>query len=92
MHRLWAHQAVPGEANQLLPSPAHFEQISEVVTEQMAVDTVGAVGNRVDDFVKAVQEYVDAGFDEVYLSQIGPEQDGWFDFWERELRPALEGL
>lgn len=92
VHRLWAHQAVPGEANQVLPSPAHFEQISGVVTEDLAVDTVGAVGNRVEDFVAAVQEYVDAGYDEVYLSQIGPEQEGWFDFWERELRPALQGL
>lgn len=92
VHRLWAHQAVPGEANQVLPSPAHFEQIGSVVTEDMAVGTVGAVGNRVEDFVPAVKEYVDAGYDEVYLSQIGPEQDGWFDFWERELRPALAGL
>ena len=92
VHRLWAHQAVPGEASQVLPNPAHFEQIGSVVTEDMAVDTVGAVGNRVEDFVSAVKEYVDAGFDEVYLSQIGPDQDGWFDFWERELRPALDGL
>ena len=92
VHRLWAHQAVPGEANQVLPSPIHFEQISQVVTEDMAVESVGAVGNRVEDFVDAVREYVDAGYDEVYVSQIGPEQDGFFDFWERELRPALEGL
>ena len=89
VHRLWAHQAVPGEVNQVLPSPKHFEQISGVVTEDMAVGTVAAVGNRVEDYVAAVKEYVDAGFDEVYLSQIGPEQDGWFDFWERELQPAL---
>lgn len=92
VHRLWAHQAVPGEANQVLPSPAHFEQISAVVTEEMAVGTVGAVGSRVEDFVAAVRPYVEAGYDEVYLSQIGPEQDGWFDFYERELRPALAGL
>jgi G6PDH family F420-dependent oxidoreductase len=92
VHRLWAHQAVPGEANQVLPSPAHFEQISGVVTEQMAVDAVAAVGSRVEDFVDAVRPYVQAGYDEVYLSQIGPEQDGWFDFWERELRPALAEL
>jgi G6PDH family F420-dependent oxidoreductase len=92
VHRLWAHQAVPGEANQVLPSPAHFEQISGVVTEDMAVDTVGAVGNRVEDFVEGIRPYVEAGYDEVYVSQIGPEQDGWFDFWERELRPALDRL
>jgi hypothetical protein len=28
-----------------------------------------------------VQSYVDAGFDEVYVDQIGPRQDEFFDFW-----------
>jgi len=92
VHRMWAHTAIPGEAGQLLPSPAHFEQISSVVTEDMAVEAVGAVGNRVEDFVAAVRPYVEAGYDEVYLSQIGEQQDGWFDFYERELRPALAEL
>jgi G6PDH family F420-dependent oxidoreductase len=92
VHELWALQAVPGEAMQVLPSPTHFEQISELVTEDMAVEAVGAVGNRVEDFVEGIRPYVQAGFDEVYISQIGPEQDGWFDFWERELRPALADL
>jgi G6PDH family F420-dependent oxidoreductase len=92
VQRLWAHQAVPGEVSQVLPSPAHFEQISQIVTEDMAVGAVGAVGSRVEEFVEAVRPYVDAGYDEVYLSQIGPEQDGWFDFWERELHPALAEL
>ena len=92
VHRMWAHTAIPGEAGQLLPSPSHFEQLSSVVTEEMAVGAVGAVGDRVEDFVEAVRPYVEAGYDEVYLSQIGEEQDGWFDFYERELRPALAEL
>ncbi len=70
----------------------HFEQVSSLVTEDMAVAAVGAVGSRVEDFVEAVRPYVEAGFDEVYLSQIGPEQEGCFDFWERELRAALAAI
>ncbi len=91
VHRLWGHSAIPGEASQILPSPAHFEQLASIVSEEMAVEGK-AVGNRVEDFVEAVRPYVEAGFDEVYLSQIGPEQEGFFDFWERELRPALQEL
>lgn len=91
VHRLWAHTAISGEATQILPNPAHFEQLGGNVTEEMAVDGK-AVGNRVEDFVNAVRPYVEAGFDEVYLSQVGPEQEGFFDFWERELHPALAAL
>jgi hypothetical protein len=31
-----------------------------------------------------------AGFDEVYVNQIGPDQDGFLDFFVRELRRRLE--
>ena len=91
VHRLWGHLAIPGESNQILPSPAHFEQLASIVTEEMAVEGK-AVGNRVEDFVEAVRPYVEAGFDEVYLSQIGPEQEGFFEFWESDLRPAVQAL
>jgi G6PDH family F420-dependent oxidoreductase len=91
VHRLWANSALPGEAAQVLPSPKHFEQLSELVTEDMAVKNTPC-GPNVDDFVEAVKEYVDAGLDEIYISQIGPDQEGFFDFWDRELKDALAGL
>jgi hypothetical protein len=37
----------------------------------------------------AIREYGDAGFDHVYLHQVGPEQEGFFRFFEQELRPKL---
>ncbi|MCW2607141.1 MAG: putative dehydrogenase [Frankiales bacterium] len=92
VHRLWPHQAVPGEHMQVLTSPQHFEQVSSVVTEDMAVGAVAAVGSRVEDFVEGIRPYVEAGFDEVYVSQIGPDQQGFLRFWQDELAPALQGL
>jgi len=32
---------------------------------------------------------VDAGYDEVYVSQIGPDQQGMLDFYAREVLPHL---
>ena len=37
----------------------------------------------------AIQEYVDAGYDHVYVHQVGPDQDGFFDFYEREVLPSF---
>jgi len=91
VHRLWANQAIPGEAAQVLPTPQHFEQVSGLVTEDAAVEGI-AHGPDVSSYVESVQKYVDAGFDEVYISQIGPDQEGFFRFWENELRDALSAL
>jgi G6PDH family F420-dependent oxidoreductase len=91
VHRLWANSALPGEAAQVLPSPQHFEQLSELVTEDQAVEGKPC-GPDVTDFVEAVKKYIDAGIDEIYLSQMGHDQDGFFRFWESELKDALADL
>ncbi len=48
------------------------------------------VGPRVDRYVESIQEYIDAGYDSVYIHQVGPDQEGFFDFWRTKLQPALE--
>ncbi len=92
VHRLWRHQAVPGENAQILPNPAHFAQIGEVVTVEQAAGTAAATGPDVAAYVEGLQAYADAGFDEVYVSQIGPDQEGFLRFWTEELEPALRGV
>ncbi|WP_043630156.1 TIGR03557 family F420-dependent LLM class oxidoreductase [Nonomuraea candida] len=88
VHRLWPTQGIKGEASQLLPLPRHFAQLAEMVTEDEAVNG-SPVGPDPEAHVRAVQQYVDAGFDEVYVNQIGPEQDAFFDFYQREVLPRL---
>jgi len=41
-------------------------------------------------FLDEIAKFVEAGFDHVYLHQVGPDQAGFLDFWERELLPRLE--
>ena len=38
-----------------------------------------------------IQPYLDAGFDHVYLHQVGPDQEGFLRFAETELLPRLRG-
>ncbi|MEU5863049.1 MULTISPECIES: TIGR03557 family F420-dependent LLM class oxidoreductase [unclassified Nonomuraea] len=88
VHRLWPTQGIKGEASQLLPLPRHFEQLAESVTEDEAVGG-SPVGPDPEVHARAIRQYVDAGFDEVYVNQIGPEQDAFFDFYEREVLPRV---
>ena len=54
-----------------------------------AVAETVACGPDPERHLKAITKYLDAGFDEVYINQIGPEQEGFFHFYERELQPKL---
>jgi G6PDH family F420-dependent oxidoreductase len=85
---LWAHTAVPGELSQELPMPAHFEQVSAMVTEEQVAGKV-VCGPDPERHLEMIQKYLDAGYDEVYISQVGHDQAGFFDFYQRELVPRL---
>ena len=37
-----------------------------------------------------IQEYVDAGFDHVYIHQVGPDQRGFIEFYERSAAARVE--
>jgi G6PDH family F420-dependent oxidoreductase len=87
-HQTWRNSFVPGQLAQDLPTPTHFDQASELVTEQMVADKVPC-GPDPEVHVKAIREYLDAGLDEVYVSQMGPDQEGMIRFYEREILPNL---
>ncbi|MEV4456071.1 LLM class F420-dependent oxidoreductase [Microbispora sp. NPDC049633] len=88
VHRLWPNQGIPGEAAQLLPLPRHFEQLAQLVTEEAATRSTPC-GPSPEAHLNAIREYVDAGFDEVYVNQIGPDQDGFFEFYATRILPRL---
>jgi hypothetical protein len=48
-----------------------------------------ACGPDPERHVEMIQRFVDAGCDHVYLHQIGPDQDGFFDFYGREILPRF---
>jgi G6PDH family F420-dependent oxidoreductase len=90
VHRLWANEQLPGELAQILPTPAHFQQAGSLVTPQM-VEESGTFGDDPQEHIKAATAFADAGFDEVYINQIGPDQRQFFDFYRTSVLPELQG-
>lgn len=82
----WPNAGVPGELSQVLPSPKHFEQASELVTQDMVKDAF-VCGNDPEAHLEQIQQYADAGFDEVYVANTGPHWQGLFDLYERHVLP-----
>ncbi|MFE5405683.1 LLM class F420-dependent oxidoreductase [Streptomyces sp. NPDC056580] len=90
VRELWYNELLPGEMGQVLPSPRHFEQLAELVTEDMVREKT-VCGDDVDEHVSALRAFGDAGFDRVYVNQIGPDQQGFFDFYRTKVLPRLVG-
>ena len=89
-HRIWPNTGVPGQLSQDLPTPAHFEQASAIVTEEQIADSMSC-GPDPEPVIGAIDEMIDAGIDHVYLHQIGPDQEGFCRFWSEQLVPRLRG-
>jgi G6PDH family F420-dependent oxidoreductase len=88
---LWGIELLPGELNQVLPTPQHFEQAAALVTDEMVEKKI-VCGDKAEDYVQAIQKYVDAGFTEVYVSNIGPRYQEFFDFYRDEVLPQLRSF
>jgi G6PDH family F420-dependent oxidoreductase len=88
VHRLWANESLPGELAQILPTPEHFEQASTLVTEEMIAESVPC-GPDLDRQIEQIRAYEQAGFDELYINQIGPEQDAFFEVYRDRVLPCV---
>ncbi|MCW2843223.1 MAG: Luciferase-like monooxygenase [Nocardioides sp.] len=87
-HRLWSNSGLPGELAQVLPSPQHFEQASELVTRDSTAGSIVA-GPDVAAHVQQLRSYVDAGYDEVYVANMGPHYLDMIAAYGREVLPEL---
>jgi hypothetical protein len=69
-------------------TPALFEHAVKTLREE---DTAEAIvcGPDPDRHVEKIQAFVDAGFDHVYVHQVGPDQLGFFRFFEEEVLRRL---
>jgi G6PDH family F420-dependent oxidoreductase len=88
VHRLWGNVALPGQFAQTLPTPEDFAAAMTLVTPEMVGKTI-TCGPDSDRHATRIRSYLDAGIDEVYVHQIGPDMDGFFAAYEREVLPQL---
>jgi G6PDH family F420-dependent oxidoreductase len=86
MHALWPTDVIPGESARLPPLPRHSGQVGELVAEDMISAPCGP-----DPSVHlgGIREYVRAGFDEVYIGQVGGDHEGFFEFYGQQVLPHL---
>ena len=89
VHEIWPNGGMSGQMVQDLPTWTHFDEASSMVSEDEATKSTPC-GPDVEPVLESVRLFRDAGYDHLYFHQIGPDQDGFFRFWQEELQPALK--
>ncbi|GAB2616125.1 LLM class F420-dependent oxidoreductase [Paractinoplanes abujensis] len=84
----WPNAGVPGELSQVLPSPKHFEQAAQLVTEDMVREAF-VCGSDAAGHLEMIDQYRQAGFDEVYVANTGPHYAGLFELYANEILPKI---
>ena len=84
----WPITGIKGQLSQELPLPSHFKQAASMVGEEDAVSTV-ACGPDPEVHLANARQFIDAGYTHIWFHQIGPDQEGFFRFYEREVLPNL---
>jgi G6PDH family F420-dependent oxidoreductase len=86
--KLWPISGLNGPLMSELALPAYFEQAATMI-DKTAVAKAVICGPDPERHWQAIQEYARAGYDHVFVHQVGPDQDGFFQFYERKILPRL---
>jgi G6PDH family F420-dependent oxidoreductase len=85
----WPNAGIEGQLlSSDLPTPKHFEEVVKQVREQDVADAITCSADP-HQHIALIQKYIDNGFSHVYVHQVGPDQDGFFRFYEREVLPRF---
>jgi coenzyme F420-dependent glucose-6-phosphate dehydrogenase len=87
-HEWWPNIGIKGQLSQELALPSFFEQASASVDEE-EVASVVACGPDAAEHIATLEKFVEAGYEHLCIHQIGPDQDGFFDFYEVKVLPRL---
>ena len=87
-HQIWPTSAMGSSLSWELALPKHFEEVAELVTEDAITEEI-ICGADPDKHLAAIRTYADAGYDHVCIHQVGPDQEGFIEFYEREVLPKI---
>ena len=83
----WPNAGLKGPLSQELALPSYFEKAAAMVAEEDIAEEIPC-GPDLDVHLQKIQSFADAGFDHVYVHQIGPDQAGFLEAYGDVLAEA----
>ncbi|MDQ4064780.1 MAG: TIGR03557 family F420-dependent LLM class oxidoreductase [Actinomycetota bacterium] len=87
-HEWWPNAAMGGQLGQELALPSLFQAVAENVDPDEVAESV-SLGPDPEKHIEGIRKFADAGYTHICVHQIGPDQDGFFEFYADQVLPKL---
>jgi len=87
-YEIWPNAGLEGPLGQELAIPKHYEAAAALLSEDDVAKTV-ICGPDPERHLDAIHEYEQAGFDHVYVHQVGRDQESFLRFYADRILPEL---
>lgn len=84
----WPTAAVPGTLNSELALPEDFEAVAKLITADDVAERI-ICGPDPKRHIDGINKFIAAGYSHVYVHQVGRDQEGFFNFYQREILPEF---
>jgi len=85
-HAWWPEAALTSPENTELIDPPQFEKAVKIVTVDQVATSI-LCGPDLKSHIDRLQKHLDAGIDDVYIHQVGPDQEGFSRFYQQHILP-----
>ena len=87
-HEQWRYNVLGGEVNWELRSPEQFDTATKHIRPEDVAGSI-LVSGSLDQHVEWIGRYVELGFDEVYLHNVGRNQEAFIEAFGTRVLPQL---
>lgn len=84
----WPNAAMGGQLGQELALPSLYEAVAENVDPDEVAGSV-SLGPDPEKHIEGIKKFADAGYTHICVHQVGPDQDGFFRFYQDQVLPKL---
>jgi G6PDH family F420-dependent oxidoreductase len=84
--KVWPLAGMPKPLNTELRLPQDFKNIAPLVSPDEAAKDI-PLGPDVEKILDSIQKYQEAGFDNIYVHNIGPNQADFIEFFSKKVMP-----
>jgi coenzyme F420-dependent glucose-6-phosphate dehydrogenase len=90
IRKYWPNAGIGGRLMTDLPLPHHFEEAIASMRPEKIIEGI-PTGPDPRKHLDGIKQYIDAGYDHVYVHQVGPRQEDFIRFYSEEVLPRFNG-